>query len=314
MRWRALLVALCVGIGIPMVASADSGEATAAAEILFERGLAAMNRGRYDEACPDLAESVRLDPQPGAIFTLAECENKAGSIASALAHYKGYLAFLGRLPASEQATQQERRRIAAEQIKELTPDVPLLAISLPEGAPPDAIVRRDGTPLGRPSLGLALPVNPGTHVASIEIAGRGSREKRIEVARGARLSVVLELPEPAPSISPRPPPRDTPLATKGREAKSGLPPGAIVLGIVSAASLISFTAFALAGVAKESCAPTCSNQDYDTYKRDFLFADISLGLALISAGAGLWIALSQPRPPAPRAADVWPPRVRYGTH
>jgi hypothetical protein len=62
-------------------------EAAAAAAAQFERGLAAMNGGRYEVACPALAESVRLEPRPGAIFTLAECEAQWGHHASADAHY-----------------------------------------------------------------------------------------------------------------------------------------------------------------------------------------------------------------------------------
>ena len=63
------------------------------AEKSFQRGTAAMAAGRFDEACPAIEESYKLDPRPGTLFTLAECEAQRGRIATAVKRYQDYLAF-----------------------------------------------------------------------------------------------------------------------------------------------------------------------------------------------------------------------------
>ena len=69
-----------------------------------------MLAGRYDTGCPELAESYRLDPAPGTLFTLAECERKGGNIATALARYDDYLQLFNRMSPDEQAHQRVATR------------------------------------------------------------------------------------------------------------------------------------------------------------------------------------------------------------
>jgi hypothetical protein len=80
---------------------------------LFDRGLSDMQAHRYATGCPALAESYRLDPHAGGLFTLAECENQWGKIASAIADYDTFLDLLAHLPAADRAKQQDRAKIAA---------------------------------------------------------------------------------------------------------------------------------------------------------------------------------------------------------
>ena len=65
------------------------------AEVLFEDGVRLMKAGQFDEACPKIAESQRLEPRPGTLFTLAECLANDGKIATALARYEEYLRVAG---------------------------------------------------------------------------------------------------------------------------------------------------------------------------------------------------------------------------
>jgi hypothetical protein len=65
-----------------------SAQPEASAEALFDRGLRDMQSGNYDKGCPALAESHRLDPRLGTLFTLAECEAQWGKTGSAVAHYR----------------------------------------------------------------------------------------------------------------------------------------------------------------------------------------------------------------------------------
>src|ERR1700724_1365517 len=63
------LVGSVLALGVSAgVARADGPDPAAA---LFDRGLADMQAHRYATACPELAESYRLDPHAGGLFTLA---------------------------------------------------------------------------------------------------------------------------------------------------------------------------------------------------------------------------------------------------
>ncbi|WP_437587015.1 hypothetical protein [Sorangium sp. So ce1000] len=106
----------------------------AAAEALFERGLTDMQAGRYETGCKALAESERIDPQPGTLFTLASCEAQWGRIATAVARFKDYLARFEQMTPVEQARQGERPKLARQERDRLLPQVPRLALSLPAGA------------------------------------------------------------------------------------------------------------------------------------------------------------------------------------
>jgi hypothetical protein len=143
---------------VPGAARADEASAAAA---LFDQGLAEMQAGRYDTGCPALAESQRLDPRPGVVFTLAECEARWGRIASAVAHYEDYLRAYRALAPEKQLAQHARASIAEKQRAALAPDVPTLRLELPDDAPEGMRVLRDGVPLGVGSLGRALPIDPG---------------------------------------------------------------------------------------------------------------------------------------------------------
>src|SRR5262249_21134187 len=142
---------------------------SAAAAAQFDRGLADMMAGKYETGCPALAESFALDPKPGALFTLAECEAKWGKIASAVTDYGEDHDLFARSPPRAQAQQRGRDKIANDQKAALTPDVPQLTIVLPQGAPAGAVVKRDGRKLGGPSLGVALPTDPGEHTITLEL-------------------------------------------------------------------------------------------------------------------------------------------------
>jgi hypothetical protein len=167
---------------------------TGSAAALFETGLQLMQASRHAEACPKLAESYWLDPRPGVLFTLAECEARWGKLASAIAHYDDYLRLFGSMPAGLQAVQRERAEIAKKQRAALAERVPTITLVLPAAAPANVIVRRDDTTLGAPSLGVALPVDPGSHVVVVQLPSGASTSRTITVAPGEKQRIELEVP------------------------------------------------------------------------------------------------------------------------
>lgn len=171
--------------------SAAAADDVAAAKALFNRGLADMESGQYDTGCPAISASYKLDPRPGTLFTLAECEAKRGRVATALARYEDYLAAFGRMTADQQKKQSGREAIAAAQKVALAPLVPELTITLPAAAPRGTVVKRDDVTLEEAALGVPLPIDPGEHVVTSQAPNGPVSELRVTLAKGEKKEVVL---------------------------------------------------------------------------------------------------------------------------
>jgi len=179
----------------------------ATAEALFNSGLADMQAGRYETGCKALAESQRLDPRLGTLFTLATCDERWGHIATADTRFGEYLALYERLPDEKKAAHAERYKVATETRARLGPDVPYLRLSLPAGAPAGTVVKRDGEVVAAAALGLSLPLDPGEHTVSTLAPGGTLWERKITAGRGEKKQLTLEVTAkvtPAPTMAPIP--------------------------------------------------------------------------------------------------------------
>jgi hypothetical protein len=190
-----LFVSLAGSVVRSTVARADGPDPAAA---LFDRGLADMQAQRYATACPELAESYRLDPHAGGLFTLAECENQWGKIASAIADYETFLDLVAHLPARDRARQEERAKIAAERKAALSREVPTVTVSLDAAIPAGSIVKIDGRAVPSTSLGSALPQDPGDHVVVVQASDGRTSEQRLTLAKRDARAITLVLPAVAP--------------------------------------------------------------------------------------------------------------------
>lgn len=174
------------------------------AKTLFDQGVRDLMAGQLDKACPAIDRSYKLDPRPGTLFTLAECEAQRGRIASAVARYTEYLALYKQFSPTKRAEQKDRADTSRAQIASLTPQVPLVTLRLPEGAPDDVAVRHDGEILPALSLSAPISVDPGENLFTTQVPGGPPVEHRLDLKRGERRELVLvvlrEVPA-APSSS-----------------------------------------------------------------------------------------------------------------
>jgi len=193
-RTFALVLAACVVLH----AGAASADDTAAAERLFRDGRAAMLEGRFDVACPMLAESQRLDPHVGTLLNLAACHERQGKVASAWVEYQRALT------AARADGQPERARLAEGRLAVLEPRVPWLRVT---SRAPDVTIALDDAPLAAASLDHDMPVDPGAHVVLAERNGARVFEERLELREGERRTVAVDARAEPPASDAPPPER-----------------------------------------------------------------------------------------------------------
>lgn len=202
------LVALALGLSLlacPRRAWAQSA-APPAAQSLFDQARLLMQEGHFEEACPKLAESQRLDPALGTLLNLAVCNEQLGRTATAYVQYSDALAMAVK-SSDEARVSLTRRRIA-----ELAPKLARLVVTT-EDSPQDMWVRLDGTLLAPISLGSAIPVDPGSH--TVEAGAVGKRSVRLEVEVGAEPAThELRVPKLVDESAPRPASPETPASER----------------------------------------------------------------------------------------------------
>ena len=159
---------------------------------LFDRGVAEMEAGRFDSACPAIEQSQKLDPRPGTLFTLAECEAKRGHMAAAATHYDEYLALYATLSPDKKLKQGEREKEARAQRALLGSRVAELTLVLPAGAPPGTQVTCDGVGVTAAALGAPVVVDPGEHVATAQVPGGPVTKVTVKLNAGEKKAIALD--------------------------------------------------------------------------------------------------------------------------
>jgi hypothetical protein len=178
---RSVLFPLVVAVGcaFPAIARADDG-----ADALFREGRTLLDAKRYDEACPKLAESEKLEPGAGTLLALALCHEGQGKTATAWNELREAAAMGRKVGRSDLASAAEKRAQAME------PTLAKLVVRLPEGAAYD--VRCDDDLLTKDQIGVPLPVNPGEHRVSISARQKTSRSYVVRLSGGGLVEIVAD--------------------------------------------------------------------------------------------------------------------------
>lgn len=198
MKPRVLLLAL-VSVSSPSLAQPSASES--AAELLFREGRQLLLDDKPREACPRLAESLRLDPGDGTRLLLAQCYERVGKTASAWRLYTEVI------DSSRKRGNADYLRVATGKLDRLTPRLPRIVLNIPaktasiEGFE----LRLDGVKLGAETSGVAIPVDPGTHALSVSAPGHQSLSLEVTGVASETTSVsipeLLPIPAPPPSAS-----------------------------------------------------------------------------------------------------------------
>jgi hypothetical protein len=198
------LAPLSLSLALLATSAAGQPRDRAAADALFQAARAEFDRGEFASACEKFAESHRLDPAPGTLLNLALCHEKTGRIASA---WEGFRQVADML-------HDERVDFARSRSSSLEGRLPWLTLHLPKEAIDGVRVFRDGIELGSASLGIPLPVDPGSHTIVVEAPGRMRSTRTISIDESQRQEVTLQLgpdqPVSPPTLPERPEPAPAP--------------------------------------------------------------------------------------------------------
>ncbi|MBS2011730.1 MAG: tetratricopeptide repeat protein [Deltaproteobacteria bacterium] len=162
------------------------------AERLYLEGKRLAAEGKVADACPMFEESQRLEPAIGTQFNLADCYEKTGRPARALALFRE----VSRV--AQMSGKQERQRAADARIVDLDPRVPRIRIKVTSPSPQETI-RCDGTEVASTALAKGVEVDPGEHVVEAAAPGYTPWETRVRVAdSGAGVDVLVPALSPVP--------------------------------------------------------------------------------------------------------------------
>ncbi len=298
----AVALAIC-GLGLATLAVQRQAFAQnpAAAEALFEQARAAMAEGSFDIACARFRDSDRLDPAVGTRFNLADCEERRGRVATAWSLFRGVL--------SELSPDDDRRPIAEERAKALEPRIPQLTLQRTGDTPAGLRLRVDGVELGEGSLGVALPMDPGSHELSITVPGEAApRVSSFTLTERQRAVLPIRIASVPPRSDGAPPAEAEGEADRAAAPAASAEPisratWGYVAGGVGAAGIVLGTIAGVVALNKKSTADAncsdsrrvCNRAGVDANESGKTFAALSgVGFAVgaVGLGAGAYLLLT----------------------
>jgi hypothetical protein len=298
-------------------AQAQPGDASAAAEQLFEQGRELAQQNRWPEACAKFEGSLRYEQALGTQLNLAKCYKHIGKLASA------WRLFGEAIAQATEAGDVERRDFARTQADALEPRLPRLTISGPQNPPAGLVVTRDGAQVDAGAPGVALHVDPGTHVITASAAGFEVFRQTVMLAEGEAKTVAI------PTLMAVPVPATVPARAEDGHAAASPPEIAIsptrkyvaltasAMGMASICVGLVFGAKARSAYhdAKELCGSNlaCSTDNYARGQqliRDTR-SEATISTVLVAAGGaavvtGVVVYLTGRRPRERAAAQVVP--------
>jgi len=280
-----LALSAALVLATSLVRAEPSATEVALAETLYRQARELMAQGKYDDACPKLAESYRLDRATGTLLNLASCHERQGRVASAWSE------FVDAAEAARRDGRGDRVKFAEDRIHALEPQISHLTMMLaPDADAAGLEVRLDGALIGPASRGVPTPVDPGNHAVTARAEHKIAWSRDIDVKASQQETVTIpklvDAPEPAQTPAPTRPDATTPNSAlikgidvripDGRDTGRPVPSSVFVMGAVTATL----------GVGAVVTSAVYFKQRSDYQHRE-VSKDSVLGLGYVNAG--LWI-------------------------
>lgn len=219
----ASLLSIFLSTTLPALAQDDAGK-------LRDEAKKLLASGKVGEACDKFAASQQAAPKPEVLFELAQCHDKQGKNAQAVAEYKEAA------PQLRQARLYDKEKVAKTRIVVLEAKLPKVTITV-AGKVDGQEVTIDGTALPEAQWGKPHALEAGEHMVASSAPGKKTFESRVVVKAGEKKAVAVPAladdkagaaaapaaaakPEAKPAAKPEAKPEAKPAA----EAKVEAPP------------------------------------------------------------------------------------------
>ncbi len=275
MRRSLLLAALLL---FPSLALAEAPPAISPGEALFREGRAALLTNDLITACARFEASQKLEPAPGTLLNLGDCEERQGHLVAARAAFQR---------AAAGFMNEQKGKYAQERAEALDGRIPRLTL-VTEGALPAGAEARIGD--RTVTLGTPISLDPGKVTVQVTAPGSRTRTYEAELAAGERLVLRLEPPEPQ---TPRPSSTSGALRAAGFMATGAGAAGLLVGAIAGALTLEK------ASTVKSSCTSTlaCNAEGLDAARSGGTLSTIST-ISFVAGGiltaAGILMIVTSP--------------------
>jgi hypothetical protein len=180
---------------------AQTDEARSAARSAATEGLRALQEGRYSDAVDLCTRAEALMHAPTHLLLIARAQTKLGHLVEAQEAYikieREHLA-----PGAPRAFMDAQAK-ATEEEAQLAPRVPTLRVDVVGADAKDVEVTLDGVSLPNALIGLAGPVNPGSHTLRAKTSVAAADPVTVTILEGAKQTARLTLtPLPASAAAP----------------------------------------------------------------------------------------------------------------
>lgn len=253
------------------------------AEELFRQGRKAIEAGDFKTACEKFEESQKLEPAPGTLLNLADCEERAGRVVLASEHY--------RFAASGFGKTDPRRAFALDKANAMFQRITKVTFKADPSLPEGAIVHVGDVVLRK--FGEELPFDPGPLTLTVEAKGREPKTTRIELEPGKKVEVNVEPgPEAKPGSperifihdDPKNPPKPEPPHTQRTLGIIGMVAGGVTLAAGTAFGIYALDRGAVYGSHCNRTTNACDSEGVDAANSVSWLAPVST-IAIIAGGA-----------------------------
>jgi hypothetical protein len=316
----ASVAVVALSVGAASTASGQTDEARASARAAATQGLHALQEGRYKDALDLCTRAESLMHAPTHLLLIARAQTKLGHLVEA---QEAYIKIVrDHLASNAPKAFVDAQATAADEQAALAPRVPTLKVDVEGASASDAQITLDGAPFPSALVGMASPINPGSHTLAVASASATADPVTVTVAEGAKQSVTLilkptvvaEAPPQPTSPAPEAPAEPPAAQHSGLAAAGWVGVGVGVVGLVAGTVFVIKNhsdrndANALCGSSgcPESKRPQISSFDSDANSAATLsWVSYGVGAAGLVTGAVLLWA-SHGKAPAPQSGQVIP--------
>ncbi len=161
-----------------------------AARDLYNEGWALQQQGRYADAAERYTRSLAVFPAPTTAFRQAQCKAALGQLVEGAEELRAVMN--ATLPANPPEAFIKAKQEAAAELANLEPRIPKLRINVQPSPLQGMQVTIDGVPMSVALVGVARPVNPGTHKIVATAPGYQPAQTSVDVR---------ERQQPMPEVS-----------------------------------------------------------------------------------------------------------------